>query len=107
MATANAPPQGHLLQRLLAMLGEDGTRRVLVNRPGFAISISRHAQACTTCGSLLVQVFPDGVPEHNSVGDITEADLERIFRELSEGNDECETLHLAESPGSEPRGGSA
>lgn len=106
VATANSPPRGHLLERLLSIFGDDGTRQVLTTRPGFAKSISRHAQSCRICSELLVQLFPDGVPEHSSVGNINDAELERIFRDLRESG-EIEITETPGLPGSQQRGGGA
>lgn len=106
MATANSPPRGHLLERLLAIFGEDDTQQILKTRPGFVMSISRHAESCSTCSSLLVQLFPDGVPEHGSVDGINDDELERIFRDLRESG-EFQNTEAPEAPGSQQRGGGA
>lgn len=102
LATAHSPPRGCIIDRLLAIDGDDWVKLALLEHPGLLMQISRHTRNCASCAGALARLFPDGVPEHTDLGGFTEKDLETLFEELLRGKRHDD--EPAEPPGSEPRG---
>lgn len=82
MATANGPPRECLIDRLLAIDGDNWVRMALIEYPGLLMQAKREAAGNEICASLLDRLFPDGVPEHHDLGGFTLEDLETLFGEL-------------------------
>ncbi len=102
LATEHSPPRGCIIDRLLAIDGDDWVKLALLEHPGLLMQIRRHARDCTSCADTLNQLFPDGFPEHTDLGGFTEKDLEVLLEELLQGKRHFD--EPKEPPGSEQRG---